>query len=831
MAQKVTELSPEQLRFYCDESQFDFESTEQLPALAEMIGQERALRSIDFGISITSEGYNIYAMGPRGAGKTSVIKERLEERAKQLPVPDDWCYVQNFSDPHRPKCLRLVAGKGIEFRDDMEQLVEELQREIPQALASEDYENERNRIIQEINRKRNAEFSKLDEKAREHDFTLIRGSSGLMIVPVIDGEPLKPDQYSQLSEEKRKELEKTGQELQTELPKTITAVQAIEREGGKQLTELERNIAMSAVGHLIDELREKYADISSISDYLEEVREDVIEHVGDFKSGSDEEQRGPFPFMPRQRVSFDRYEVNLIVDNSKLGGAPVIVETNPTYHRVLGRIERQVQFGALTTNFTMIKAGALHRANGGYLVLEAEQILRKPFVYEALKRVLKDSEIRISDLGEELSLISTITLEPDPIPLDVKVVIIGNPLLYYLLKAYDEDFSELFKVQADFDTQMDRTDENMERYAQFLKMRCEAEDIPHFSPNGVARMIEYSIEMTRDQTKLSTKFSNIFDMIREAGFWTKQNGNELIGREDVQKAIDEKIYRSNRIEQRIQEMIEREKIFISTEGEVVGQINGLSVMALGDYVFGKPSRITARTYMGRGGVVNIERETKMSGPIHNKGVMILSGYMNGKYGQDKPISMSAQIGFEQLYEGVEGDSASSTELYALLSSLSGFHLKQGIAVTGSVNQRGEIQPIGGVTEKIEGFYEVCKAKQCAQGALFTGLTGEQGVLIPKANIPNLMLKEEVVQAVKDGKFHIYPVETIDQGIEILTGKEAGERQEDGTYPEGTVNWAVEKKLAKYAENLKKYEPKREEKKEKDEEEIGQEGKGAKGQIP
>lgn len=820
MSQEITELSPEELRLYIDESQFDFESTEELSALSEIIGQERALSSIDFGISISSEGYNIYAMGPRGADKTSVIKDRLEERAKELPVPDDWCYVQNFSDKHKPRYLRLSAGKGAEFRNDMENLVEELQQAIPQALESEDYENERNRIIQEINRKRNAEFSKLDEKARDEGFTLIRGPSGLMIVPVVDGEPMKPDQLSELSDEKREELQEKSQELQAELQKTMRKVQSIEREGREQLAELERDVAMSAVGHLIDELKEKYSDISSsVVDYLEEVRKDVIEHVRDFRAaGSEGEGQGQgqgqqLPaFMQRiqqqqARGIFDRYSVNLIVDNSELEGAPVVLETNPTYHRVIGRVERQVQFGALTTDFTMINSGALHQANGGYLVLEIEQVLRRPFVYQALKRVLKDAEIRITDLGEEFSLISTITLEPQPIPLDVKLVLIGNPIIYYLLKAYDEDFSELFKVQADFAHQMDRDDDRTEKYAQLLEMCCKDEDIPHFAPSGVARMIEYSIELTGDQEKLSTKFSEVRDMIREAGYWSKQNGNQLITREDVQKAIDEKIYRSNRIEERIQEMIDRGKIFISTEDEVTGQVNGLSVMALGDYTFGKPSRITARTYMGKEGVVNIEREAKMSGPIHNKGVMILSGYINGKYGQDKPVSMSAQIGFEQLYQGIEGDSASSTELYALLSSLSEYPIKQGIAVTGSVNQHGEIQPIGGVTEKIEGFYEVCKAK---------GLTGEQGVIIPKSNMSNLMLKEEIVEAVKDGNFHIYPVETIDQGIEILTGKEAGERQEDGTYPEETVNWAVEKKLAKYAENLKEYEVEKETKTEEEE---------------
>ncbi|HIE29825.1 TPA: ATP-dependent protease [Candidatus Poribacteria bacterium] len=807
MSLKIQELSPNELRYRCDESQFDFESTERLPALAGMIGQERALRSIDFGVSIQSPGFNIYAMGPTGSGKTSVVVERLQERAKQMLTPDDWCYVQNFSEPHKPKYLRLAAGKGVELRHDMEGLVEELQRDIPQALESEDYENERNRIIQELQRRRNAEFSKLDQTARERGFTLQRGPAGLLLVPLVEDKPMTPEQYSQLSEEDRGKIEEQGQQLQAELTNTMRAVQAIDREGREQLTELERNVAMFAVGHLIDELKQKYADSPDVTGYLDEVQKDVIEHVGDFKPAPQEGQQ-TFPFMP-PRVSFDRYVVNVIVDNSQTEGAPVVIESNPAYHRLIGRVERLAQFGMLVTNFTMIKSGALHRANGGYLVLQMEDLLRNPFSYNALKRTLKDGEIRITDFAEELSLISTITLEPQPIPLNVKVALIGNPLFYYLLEAYDEDFGELFKVQADFDVQMDRNDENLRIFAQFLKMHCEKENLPHFDKSGVARMIEYSAELTGDQTKLSARFADICDMVRESGFWASQNGNGLISRQDVQKAIDEKIHRSNRVEERLQEMIERGQIFISTDGAVVGQVNGLSVMGLGKYMFGKPSRITARTYMGRGGVTNIEREVRMAGPIHNKGVMILSGYLNGKYGQERPVSMSAQIGFEQLYEGVEGDSASSTELYAILSSLSEIPIKQGIAVTGSVNQLGEIQPIGGATQKIEGFFDVCKA---------FGFTGEQGVLIPKANVTNLMLKEEVIEAVKEGKFHIYPVETIEQGIEILTGKEAGERQEDGTYPEGTINWAVEKKLAEFAEGMKKHEEEEEEEEKETEEE-------------
>jgi len=497
------------------------------------------------------------------------------------------------------------------------------------------------------------------------------------------------------------------------------------------------------------------------------------------------------------------------VDNSSTQGAPVIVESNPTLQNLIGRVERQAQFGMLTTNFNMIKPGALHRANGGYLIIEADHVLRNPFAYDALKHAIKDRQIKISDISEMLSLISTAALEPEPIPLNVKVIIIGHPMIYYALYNLDEEFPELFKVKADFNVWMDRTDENVQMYAQFLAARCREQGFKHFDKSGIARTVEYGSELVGDQTKLSTRFATLCDIAKEANYWAKKKGSNFIRREDVQQAIDAKNRRANRVEEHLQEMIVQGDIYIDTEGEVVGQVNGLSVMSLGDYMFGKPSRITARTYVGRGGVINIEREVRMSGPIHNKGVLILVGYLNGKYGMNKPISLSASLGFEQLYEGVEGDSASSTELYALLSSLSGFPIKQGLAVTGSVNQRGEVQPIGGATQKIEGFFDVCKAK---------GLTGEQGVLIPKPNIKNLVLRDEIVQAVREGKFHIYPVETIDQGIEILTGKEVGELQPDGTYPEATINHAVDKRLSEFAECWKEFQQKGEEAKKTEEEE-------------
>ena len=793
-----TELSPDQLRFTCDEAQFDFASTAEVLSLADrMVGQNRALQAINFGVAMPNEGYNIYAMGPPGVGKMSSITEFLGERAREMPRPHDWCYVMNFANPDRPHYLKLPPGEGAAFEKDMEGLIEELRQNIPRALESEDYENERNRIMQEVQRKQNAQFSQLDQTAQEQGFMIQRGQFGVFFVPLIEGKPAAtPEQLTQLSPEQRNEIDRRGEQLQTELNQTLRAVQTIVKEGRSQLAELERNIAMSAIGPHIEELKEKYAALEPVVRYLDNMQADTIEHLNAFRTSKETKQQSPDPFavLPPE-ISFDRYKVNLIVDHSQTDGAPVEILNNPTYQNLLGRVERQAQFGALITNFTMIKAGALHRANGGYLVVEASHLLRQPFAYEVLKRALQTGTIRITDLGQEYNLISTTSVEPMPIPLDAKVVIIGNPMYYYLLQAYDEEFGELFKVQADFDSSMERTPENIASYIQFLKAKCDDEGLRHFAPSGVARWVEYGTELTGDQEKLSTQFSELCNLAREASFYAGQNGDSLVNSDAVQKAITEKIYRSNRIEQRLAEMIEKGQIFISTQGEVIGQVNGLSVIGLGNYSFGKPSRITARTYMGNNGVVSIEREVRTSGPIHNKGVMTLAGYINGKYGQDKPISMSAQLSFEQLYEGVEGDSASSTELYALLSSLSGYPIQQGFAVTGSVNQHGEIQPIGGVTEKISGFYEVCKT---------FGFTGDQGVLIPKANVKNLMLKAEIVKAVREGKFHIYPVETIDQGIEILTGKPAGERNEDRNYAEGTINWAVEKRLNQFAEGLKAF---------------------------
>lgn len=806
MSLNISELKPEELRKVCNPDDFDFECTSNIKPLEETVGQDRALRAIEFGVEIKSQGYNIYALGPIGTGKTTFIKNYLKDKASVLPTPSDWCYIYNFDDSYRPKALKLPAGKGSEFQSDMDKLLNHLRIEIPRALETEDFERERNDILQEYQQKRSEEMSSLDEQATAAGFSLQTGPTGLMLIPAFQGQPLTPQQISQLRPEQRRELERKAAEFQDNISATMRKIRDLEKEAKAKISELEQKTVIFAVGHFIDDLKEKYAGIDEINDYLNDVKKDVIDNIDDFKRQPGEGESAEILGMkiPMPQPSFNKYKVNLIVDNSKTKGAPVIIESNPNYPNLLGRIDRQIRFGALTTDFTMIKGGSLHRANGGFLIIPAESLLRNYFSWEGLKRAIDTKEIKISEIAQELSLFSTISLEPEAIPLDVKVILIGSPYIYYLLHELDNDFQKLFKVMADFDVFMDRTPENVLKYAKFICARCLEENLLHFHKSAVAKVVEYGSELAGDQNKLITRFIDIADIIREANYWAKKANKDRVYAEDVKKAIDEKIYRSNKIEKRIQELIDEGTIMVNTDGAVVGQVNGLSVMQLGDRVFGRPSRITVRTYLGNDGVINIEREAKMSGRIHDKGVLILTGYLCGKYAQDKPISLSASICFEQSYEGVEGDSASSTELYALLSSIAGIPIKQGIAVTGSVNQRGEIQPIGGASQKIEGFFDVCAS---------AGLTGEQGVIIPQKNVKNLMLREDIVQAVKDGKFHIYPVSTIDQGMEILTGLEAGQLREDGTYPEGTINYLVDKNLREMAEKLRQFASKEEKTKE------------------
>ncbi|HKK64813.1 MAG TPA: ATP-binding protein [Clostridia bacterium] len=792
---KMKELKADEVRWTCSDDCFSFRSTTELSKGNGVIGQERAIEAIEFGMGIDSKGFNIYAMGPTGVGRTSIVKEFIDRKAQEKPVPDDWCYIYNFDTPNRPIAVHMPAGKGRTFRDDMEKLKKNLKEDIPKALEHESYEKDRNRLMNEMQRQQTEELNRLEQKAQKQGFTIQRGAQGFVIMPLKeDGSQMSSQELAQLSEEDRNKIQNEGQSIQDELQEVLRKIRTTEGETKEKLEELQKNTILFAIEHHLEGLKEKYGEYQRIDEYLDDLKNDVVSNAENIAQMEQSEGRQVSPQQQQaaavqQENILNRYTVNLIVDNSDTQGAPVISEMRPTHKKLIGKLERKAQLGMLYTDFNMIKPGVLHQANGGYLVLEAMHLFQYPFAYNVLKHALKEGEAKITDQMEVFQAISTESLDPEPIPLDIKVILIGNPRVYFILQQMDEEFQELFKVKADFNSFMDRSQESIDMYAGFLAGRCQEEGWKPFDNSGVARMVELGIELTQDQEKLTTKFADVCDVAREANYIAEQRKGDSISRNDVYTAIMAKRRRSDRIEEYIQEIISRGDIYIDTDQRVTGQVNGLSVVDLGDYSFGRPSRITAQTFVGRSGVVNIDREADMSGPVHNKGVLILSGYMNGTYGRWKPVSLSASLVFEQLYSGIDGDSASSTELYALLSSLADISLKQNIAVTGSVDQRGAVQPVGGVSQKVEGFYDICKA---------IGLTGEQGVIIPQQNVKNLMLREDVVKAIEEGQFHIYPVSTVAEGMEILTHKPFGERQDDGSFPEGTVNYAVEQTLLQYA---------------------------------
>jgi len=794
MASTNKELSSDQLKYTCDTTQLKFETTAELKPLSEVIGQDRAVAAIDFGVNIKSFGYNIFAVGPVGAGRTSTIKEAVEKRAREMPVPEDWCYVYNFQDPEQPNSLRLPAGEGKNLAKKMAQLISQLTKDIPEVFNSEDYKKQRQDIIQNLQNKQNKILADLDNSLREKGFSLRKVATGLVLVPVKNGRPLTSQEMEAMSADEKKKMEQSGQALRAALDDELQNINQLEQETKAKFEQHQRHVMWLIIEHPMKVIREQFKQQPEVLDYLKQVEEDLLAHVEEFMPFAAEENLNK-PLDKNSTIAnldLNRYSVNLIVDNSKTHGAPVYVETNPTYNNLIGRIDRIPEMGSLITDFSMIRAGALHRANGGFLIIEASQLFQSQNAWGALKRALKSRSIIITDLSEEYTHLSVKTLEPEAIPLDIKIILIGNIQAYFILLSYDEEFRKLFKVKADFNMDMPLNKRNVQNYAHYIAKECKQNKLLPFNREAVARIIEYGVELTGDQQKLSTRFTEIQDILIEANYWAQKNKHTIIEKQDVQKALEEKKYRLNKYENRLQEMVNEGTIFIDTRGKKLGQINGLAVLDIGDYVLGKPSRITARTYLGKSGVIAIDREAKMSGPIYNKGVLILSGFLNGMFGQDKQISMSASITFEQSYEAIDGDSASSTELYALLSCLSGFPLNQAIAVTGSVNQLGEVQPIGGAKQKIEAFFNICAAK---------GLTGAQGVIIPKANVKNLQLDDRVVQAVKQGKFHIYPVSTIEQGIEILTGKKAGKRLKNGKFPPGTVFSAVDEKLAQMADLL------------------------------
>lgn len=786
-------IPAEKLRRRCRLDEFSFDNTTQIPPLQNFIGQERAIKAMEFGLAMNAPGYNIYVAGPPGTGKSTYVQAVLTDYVQGKPVPEDWLILFNFASPDQPYTVSLPAGQAQVFKKDMEELISDIRSTIPKLYEGDDYEKNKQAILDEMETQINAEMEQVQREAKEAGFVMKHGPEGMMFIPVRDGKRLTPEEFEMLPPDKQKEIQLAVRNLQQRMEDVFNNGKLIEKRTKEKIRQMDKQIAGRAIGPLVGQVREKYKDFLKIAQYLNEVVEDIIQHIDQFNM-TEAPKSGPFDFVDPREL-FNRYKVNVFISNGDTKGAPVVIETNPTYYNLFGKIEYKNIMGGMSTDFTMIKAGAIHRANGGYLVLQAKDIFQEPLAWDALKKVIKNRQTAVANVGEQYRIIPTASLRPEPIPVDVKIVIIGSYYIYHILHTYDEDFQKFFRVKVDFDTEMPRTPENLNYYAAFVGAVCRRENLTHFDRSGLAELIEFGSRLSGSQNKLCTCFNEIVQIVYEAETWAKAEGASCVGAPHVRRAFEERIYRSNRIEEKMQEMVAQGKFLISTEGSAVGQVNGLSVINIGDYSFGRPSRITAKAFMGQEGLVNIERETRMSGNLHTKGILTLTGFLGDRFAQDKPMRLTARITFEQLYEGVDGDSASSTELYALLSAISGLPLRQDIAVTGSVNQNGEIQPIGGATEKIEGFFDVCKAK---------GLTGNQGVMIPVLNIDDLMLKHEVLDAVKEGKFHIYAVSTVEEGISLLTGIEAGKRLEDGAYPDNTVFDLVDKRLRQYAEDLSNF---------------------------
>jgi len=797
VADGVVPLSQEELCWKCDAAQLEFASTAELPPLEGTIGQDRALTAIEFGLGMAHDGFNIFILGEPGSGRASTIRKILKQRASQQVSPDDWCYVHDFDQPDRPVAFSLPCGTGQQLRDAVEELVVQLAEEVPKLFESKEYDQQKNKITSEHQERNKQFFQELEEEASRQGFILQRTVSGLVLVPVHGDHPLSQQEYDELSDADREEIDRKGNRLHEKLNDVMRKVRDSEKEMRKAIDEMEQEMLDYTLGHHFEDLETKYEEHEAVLRHFEGCKKDIVGRLDELRPGAQQVSIGNLKIGGQQEVSFDRYRVNLFLDNGRTEGAPVVYESNPTYFNLFGRVEHIIQMGNASTNFTMIKPGALHRASGGYLILDCREVLINLFTYEALKRCIRHGEIRIEDITEQYRFFATVTLKPQAIPLDCKIILIGTPQLYYLLYRFDPDFRKYFKVKADFDRMMDNTWENIQQYALFIASKCNEEGLCHFEPRGVARVVEFSARLIEDKQRLSSQFLEIADLIREAGYYAQRHGRDLVSSEDVELAMEARIYRSNKIEERIQELIEEGTLMVDTDGGQVGQVNGLTVYQIGDFSFGRPARVTVRTFLGKAGMINIEREAKLSGAIHDKGVLILTGFFGSRFAQERPLSFAASICFEQSYGGVDGDSASTTELYALLSSLAEVPIRQGVAVTGSVNQRGQVQAIGGVNEKVEGFYAVCKAQ---------GLTGRQGVVIPRANVKNLMLKQEVRDAVAQGAFHVWAIEHVDHGIELLTGIPAGERQADGSWPEDSVNGRVERRLQAMAESARRFGP-------------------------
>lgn len=781
------ELSVSDLRSVCDPKMFDFKNTSEIEPLDEVIGQQRAVRAIEFGLNMKSPDYNIFVTGIEGTGKSTIIRDIVSRHAKSLSSPVDWCMVNNFKDEYRPRVISVPTGEAIRFSKTMSRLIDDLKRVLPKTFEHEPYQQRQSEIQKKYDDRKKEIYQNLETAAAEKNIKINRTKAGFQTIPVLDEKPLSPEEFLALPAEKQAEIEKTFGAIREEIDSTVQEINKINHAQNLEIEKMMEEATLYVVKGRIDIIKEQYRDCKDITAYLEAVQEDILENVKDFTPAMETKASLEGLMFPAGKPSFQRYDVNVLVSQKSSKGAPVIFETNPTYHNVFGQIEKRSHMGTVATDFTMVQAGSFLRANGGFLIMEIEPVLMNQFVWEALKRALQNKLLYIEDMVSGLGY-GTSSLRPEPITLDVKVILLGGYHSFHLLQNYDSKFNKIFKVRADFDHEVEKNDGTIQQYARFIARACKEEGLLPLTPQSVAAIVEWGEKYISDKNKLSIRFGPIMGILKEADYWARKSNAALVSDKYVVKAFNEYRFRYNLYEEKIHESYVDDTIMIDVDGDVVGQVNALSVFQIGDISFGRPTRITAETFMGKEGIVNIEREAKLSGKTHDKGVLILSGYLGRTFAQNHPLSLSISITFEQSYGGIDGDSASSTELYAVVSSLSGVPIRQGTAVTGSVNQKGKIQAIGGVNQKIEGFFEVCKAK---------GLTGRQGVLIPRANVKNLMLKKEVIDAVSEGRFHIYQVSTVEEGIEILTGIPAGEPDETGNYAEGTVFHKVQEKLKQY----------------------------------
>ena len=792
---KKNELSYKDLRVVCNPNIFHFETTESLEPITTGIGQDRGIKALEFGIHVTVKGYNLYLEGPSGVGKTMYTKNYLDTISKKKKVPNDWCYIYNFERPNEPIAVALPAGQGKEFKEAMDSFIKDIKNDIKNTFNNEDFEKEKSLIKQEFEDKRTSLMEKLNKDAMKQGFYVKSAQNGIYMMPVINGKTIEEEEFEKLDESIKKEFEDKSTIVQQQIIEVISEIKAIEKQADKKIEEWQSNIALLTINVHINNIKSRFKRNKKITTFLNNVKQDILKNISMFiteePNDASKQNNGP---RPESHAPWLNYRVNLFVDNSNLEGAPVIMDSNYSYHNIFGKLEYENYYGSLKTDHTMLKPGLLQMANGGYIIFQADDLISNSLCYEALKKALKIKEISIENAADQRSSMVMVSLKPEPIPLDIKVILIGNSNIYNTLLSLDNDFRKLFKIKVEFEDDAPRNLENMQKLARFAHGFCSKEELPPLDRSGVAKLIDYATALADDKEKLSTRFNDLSQILGEAATWAKIAKSKIITGELIEKALAERIERVKKYDSKYLEMIKDNTLLITTSGFEIGQINGLTVLTIGDYSFGKPAKITANTYIGKSGVINVEREVELSGSTHSKGVFILTGYLGEQFAQEVPLCLTASICFEQLYNGVDGDSASSTELYAILSSLSEVPINQAIAVTGSVNQKGEIQPIGGVNEKIEGFYQICKER---------GLDGSHGDMIPVQNVKNLHLPEEIVNAVKKGLFHVYAVSTIDEGIEVLTGVPAGKKDKNGNFPAGTINYLAYEKLKKYAKNAEK----------------------------